>query len=129
MKKFIFCLILAALSTSWVVAQDKDDASNSDSKAKVRSITGCLTKGDSADEYQLTGNDGSTWEVRSDKVALADHVGHQVTATGVVSHSKMHNLKEDTKGAAKDSGMKKSDREHGHLTITDVQMVSTSCSR
>lgn len=128
MKKFIFCLILAALSTSWAIAQE-NDTSKSDSKSNVRTITGCLTKGDSANEYQLTGNDGSTWEVRSDKVALADHVGHQVTATGVVSHSKMHNLKEDTKDAAKDTGVKKSDTEHGHLTITDVQMVSSSCSK
>jgi hypothetical protein len=39
----------------------------------------------------------------------------------------MHNMKEDAKEAAKDSGMKKSDTEHGHLTITDVKMVSESC--
>jgi hypothetical protein len=121
--------MLAALSTLWAVAQDNDTASKSDSKSNVRTITGCLTKGDSADEYQLTGNDGSTWEVRSDKVALADHVGHQVSATGVVAHSKMHNLKEDSKDAAKDTGVKKSNQEHGHLTVTDLQMVSGSCSR
>jgi hypothetical protein len=39
----------------------------------------------------------------------------------------MHNMKEDAKGAAKDSGMKKSDAEHGHMTITKVKMVSDSC--
>ena len=54
-------------------------------------------------------------------------MGHTVTATGVVSHAKMHNMKEDAKETAKDSGMKKSDTEHGHLTITDVKMVSESC--
>src|SRR5579864_5843026 len=129
MKKFFLCLVLAGLSTSWMIAQDKDDASKSDSKAKVRTIAGCLTKGDSADEFLLTGKDGSTWEVRSDKVSLADHVGHQVSATGVVSHAKMHNMKEDAKDTAKDTGIKKSNREHGHLTITDVQMVSDTCSK
>ena len=129
MKKITCCLIFVALTTAWAVAQDKDDASKSDSKSNVRTISGCLTKGDSADEYQLTGNDGSTWEVRSDKVALADHVGQQVSATGVVSHAKLHNLKEDTKDAAKDTGIKKSDREHGHLTITDLQTVSNSCGK
>src|ERR1700694_913072 len=96
-------------------------------KADIRDVTGCLSKGDSAKEFLLTGNDGSTWEVRSSKVALAKHVGHTVTATGVVSNAKMHNMKEDAKDAAKDSGMKKSDAEHGHLTVTDLKMVSDSC--
>lgn len=97
------------------------------SKADVREVTGCLAKGDSAKEFVLTGSDGSSWEIRSSKVALAPHVGHTVTATGVVSNATMHNMKEDAKEAAKDSGMKKSDDEHGHLTVTDVKMVSDSC--
>jgi len=50
-----------------------------------------------------------------------------VTATGVVSNATAHNLKEDAKDAAKDSGMKKSNTEHGHLKVTDVKMVSDSC--
>jgi hypothetical protein len=50
-----------------------------------------------------------------------------VTVTGVVSNATMHNMKEDAKDAAKDSGMKKSDEEHGHLTVTHVKMVSESC--
>jgi len=50
-----------------------------------------------------------------------------VTATGVVSNAKMHNMKEDAKETAKDSGMKKSNAEHGHMKTTDVKMVSESC--
>jgi hypothetical protein len=76
----------------------------------------------------LKAKNGSTWELKSDQVALADHVGHTVSVTGVVSNRKMHNLKEDAKDAAKDTGMKKSNTEHGHMTVTDVQMVSSSCS-
>jgi len=41
--------------------------------------------------YMLTAADGSTWEVRSSKVNLAEHVGHTVTATGVVSNATAHN--------------------------------------
>src|SRR6266849_10281844 len=85
MNRILLCLIFAAVSTS-ALAKSKSD---------VRDITGCLSKGDSAHEFLLTGNDGSTWEVRSSRVALAKHVGHTITATGVVSHAKMHNLKED----------------------------------
>ena len=54
----------------------QDTASKPKSKAEVRTITGCLSKGDSADEFLLTAKDGSTWEVRSSTVKLADHVGH-----------------------------------------------------
>jgi len=56
-------------------------------------------------------------------------VGHTISATGVVSNATAHNLKEDTKDAAKDTGMKKNNTEHGHLKITDVQMVSESCQK
>jgi hypothetical protein len=124
MKRLLLCLILTVLGT-WAVAQDTPSKSKSD----VRTVTGCLSKGDSANEFLLTGDDGSTWEVRSSSVALADHVGHTVTATGAVSNAKMHNLKEDAKDATADSGMKKDNSEHGHLTITDVHMVSESCQK
>jgi hypothetical protein len=118
-KSILMCFVLAACMS--VLAAD--------SKSNVREVTGCLSNGDSAKEFLLTGTDGSTWEVRSDKVTLAEHVGHTVTATGAVSNAKMHNMKEDAKETAKDSGMKKGDSEHGHLTITDVKMVSESCNK
>jgi hypothetical protein len=60
---------------------------------------------------------------------LAEHVGHTVSATGVVSNAKMHNMKEDTKDMAHDSGATKENNEHGHLKVTDVKMVSDSCSK
>jgi hypothetical protein len=129
LNRLLMCLILAGLTTSWAVAQDQ--TSDSKSKADVRTVTGCLTKGDSADEFLLTGNDDSTWEVRSSKsgVDLINHVGHTISATGVVSNATAHNLKEDAKDTAKDTGMKKNNTEHGHLKITDVQMVSESCQK
>ncbi len=77
----------------------------------------------------MTALDGDTWEVRSDAVSLADHVGQTVSATGVVSNSTAHNLKEDAKDAARDAHMKKGNTEHGHMTITDVQKVSGSCNQ
>ncbi|HLX77111.1 MAG TPA: hypothetical protein VKR26_20360 [Terriglobales bacterium] len=126
-KRLLFCLLVASLAALLGFAQDTP--SNSRSKSNVRTITGCLSQGDSANEFQLTASDGSTWEVRSDQVSLAKHVGHTVAATGVVSHTKLHNLKEDAKGAAADTGVKKNNAEHGHLTVTGVKMVSDSCQR
>src|SRR6185369_428967 len=118
-KKAMLCALFVMLAACVVVAQD---SASDKSKADTRTVTGCLSKGDSADEFLLTGKDGSTWEVRSSTVKLADHVGHTVAAHGIVSHAKMHNLKEDAKSAAADTGAKKEDTEHGHLRVTSLKM-------
>ena len=121
-------------------AQDQDKSQDK-SKAKVRTVTGCLTKAEGGDEYLLAARNGSTWEVHSKDnakdnsdtsashpVSLSDHVGQTVTATGVVSHSALHNMKEDVKDTATATGVKKDNREHGHLVLTSLKMVSVSCS-
>jgi hypothetical protein len=123
-------LMLFVFGSLWTFAQD--GSSDTKSKSNTRTIAGCLTKGDNSPnskEFLLTANDGSTWEVRSDAVSLADHVGHTVQATGVVKNATAHNLKEDAKDAAADAHMKKDNSEHGHMTITDVKMVSESCQK
>ena len=123
-NRLMLCVVLAGLTSVWAMAQDTDTKSKGD----VRSITGCLSKGDSANEYLLTGTDGSTWEIHGNNaVDLASHVGHTIEAKGAVSNAKMHNMKEDAKDAAQDSGLKKSNTEHGHLKVTDVRMVAESC--
>jgi hypothetical protein len=94
---------------------------------KTKSVTGCLRQGDSANEFVITGADGSKWELESDSVSLGPHVGHTVTITGSINHAKMHHMKEKTKEEMKEHGMKKSDRETGHLTVTNLTMVSESC--
>jgi len=101
---------------------------STDRSANVRTVTGCLQKGDSGNEYQLTGQDGSTWELRSDAVDLASHVGHTVTVTGAVRNAGLHGLKEDTKREAEQHGVGNSTAEHGHMTVTHLKMVSHGCS-
>jgi hypothetical protein len=128
LSRLLLCVVLAGLTTAWAIAQDSD--ADAKSKGEVRSITGCLTKGPSANEFLLTSSDGSTWEVHSNNaIDLASHLGHTIKAKGVVSHSKMHNMKEDAKDVAKDSGMKNNNTEHGHLKVTDVRRVSDSCQQ
>src|SRR5258705_11053942 len=96
-------LVVFGLCSAFAQDQDKD-------KSNVRTVTGCLSKGGESDskEFLLTASDGSTWEVRSDGVSLADHVGQTVSATGAVKNATAHNLKEDAKDAATDAHMKKS---------------------
>jgi len=96
---------------------------------KTRTLTGCLQKGDDTNEYKLTTAKGGTWEIKSDTLSLGDHVGHTVTITGVVSNAKMHGMKEDAKAEAKEHGMGKHSTEHGHMTVTNLTMVSDTCKK
>ena len=96
---------------------------------KTRTLTGCLEKGDDANEYRLTTAKGATWEIKSDIVKLGDHFAHTVTITGVVSNATLHGAKEDAKAEAKEHGMDKNSTEHGHLTVTNLTMVSDTCKK
>jgi hypothetical protein len=123
-SRLLLCLVLAGLTSAWAIAQDSDTKS----KGEVRTITGCLTQKHSGNEYLLTGQDGSTWEIHGNNaVDLASQVNHTVEVQGVVSHEKMHNMKEDAKDAAKDSGMKNNNAEHGHLKVTSAHSVGNTC--
>ena len=93
---------------------------------KVRTLSGCLQK--EGDDYNLSTKNGGTWELKSDAVKLAPHVGHTMTITGVVSNATLHGAKEDVKGEAKEHGIGKNSTEHGHMTVTNAKMVSNSCS-
>ena len=105
-----------------------DDTTKTTHK-KTRTLTGCLQKGEDANEYNLTTKKGGTWELKSDSVNLGEHVGHTVKITGVVSNAKMHGMKEDAKEEMKEHGMDKDAKEHGHMTVTNLTMVSDTCSQ
>jgi hypothetical protein len=121
MRVFIFLMF-----TGTVRLATAQDATKTTHK-KTRTLTGCLQKAEDAKEYNLTTKDGGTWEVKSDSVKLAPHVGHTMTITGVVSNATMHGVKEDAKSEAKEHGVDKDSTEHGHMTVTNVKMVSKSC--
>jgi len=99
--------------------QDRD---RDEDRGKVREMTGCLQK--EGDDFELMADNGSTWELKGDHERLADHVGHTVRITGTVDHEKMHDAKERAKEKTQDNP-----NEHGHLTVTNLKMVSRSCSR
>jgi hypothetical protein len=116
---------LFVVSAALVAAQDTTTTTHK----KVRTLSGCLQKGDDANEYKLTTAKGSTWEIKSDAVKLSEHVGHAVTVTGVVSNAAIHGAKEDAKDEAKEHGVGENSTEHGHMTVTGLKMVSESCSQ
>ncbi len=95
---------------------------------KTRTITGCLQKGEDANEYSFTAKDGGTWEIKSDSVKLDEHLGHTVKITGVVENATAHGMKEDTKKEMKEHGMD-THAERGHMTVTNLTMVSDTCQK
>jgi hypothetical protein len=118
-------LFMFAGAAALATAQDTTKTTHK----KTRTLTGCLQKGDDANEYRLTTTKGGTWEIKSDTVKLGDHVSHTVTITGVVANATLHGAKEDAKAEAKEHGLDKDSTEHGHMTVTYLKMVSDGCSK
>jgi len=95
--KFRIAAAVLGLSVAFAgLALAQDDATKTTHK-KVRTLSGCLQKGDDANEYKLTTAAGGTWEIKSDAVKLGEHIGHTVRITGVVSNATAHGAKEDAK--------------------------------
>src|SRR4029077_13124316 len=90
-------LFMFAGAAALAAAQDTTETTHK----KTRTLTGCLQKGDDANEYKLTTAKGGTWEIKSDTVNLGNHVGHTVTITGVLPNATLHGAKEDAKAEAK----------------------------
>ena len=121
----LIALFMFAGVAGLVTAQDTTKTTHK----KTRTLTGCLQKGEDANEYNLIAKGGGTWEIKSDSVNLDEHVGHTVKVVGVVSNATMHGMKEDAKEEMKGHGMDKHTAERGHMTVTHLTMVSDACQK
>ena len=75
----------------------------------VRKLSGCLREGAGANEYALYGDNANSWEVVSNSVDLAAHVGQ------VVEIAYLPRSANGSNGANRP------------LVVTDLVMVSSSC--
>src|SRR5258707_12539976 len=82
------CCSVAVLCICSCRAQAQEPAAPAKTTATHSNVTvtGCLQKGDSPDEFEIEGKNGKGWELRSKTVKLDEHVGHTVTITGVRHH-------------------------------------------
>jgi hypothetical protein len=79
-------------------------------------------------EYSLKGEDGKTWGLRSKNVKLDEHIGHQVTVTGSAHReSKAQEKAEEKKEGQMENAAGK--KEYGDLRVTNLKMVSDTCSK
>jgi hypothetical protein len=121
----MIALFMLAGTAGLATAQDTTKTTHK----KTRTLTGCLQKGEDANEYNFTAKDGGTWEIKSDSLKLGEHVGHTVKITGVVANATAHGMKEDVKEEMKEHGMDKHTAERGHMTVTDLTLVSDTCQK
>jgi hypothetical protein len=112
-------VFVLALSPLRLIAQET--AANT-SKAE-QSVTGCLQKGDEPGGFVLAAEDGTTWELSSRTVKLADHVGHKVKVTGArLQESKAHEQMKEKNEKKEAAG-----KEYADLKVASLEMVSDSC--
>jgi hypothetical protein len=96
-----------------------------------KSVTGCLQKGDKAGEYSIKTDNGATWLLKSHKVDLSEHVGHQVTATGFLAQnqtSQTPSTPNTTVDNAQDESGAGGAGTVNTLHVVNVKMVSETCS-
>lgn len=118
-SKHVVSLILIFFFAVGVFALAASQQKSSKENGNV-TVTGCLQKGDEADEFSLTGDNGKLYDLRSSSVKLADHVGHKVTVSGKFKAEEYE--KEEAK-ESKESGKK----EAGDIQVSTLKMVSSSC--
>ena len=138
MKRLMFAtLAFTCLTTLVCLAQEpakqdntKEATSQENQKpaTAIKTVTGCLLKGHEPGELSITGEDGKTWDVTSKSVKLDEHVGHQVTLTGSAHReSKAQEKGEERKEGQMEKAAGK--EEYGDLRVTDLKMVSETCSK
>ena len=90
-----------------------------DRTTQTMTITGCIQKGYESHEFQITGEDGKVWGLRSSAVKLDVGLGHRVTVSGLITHE----LKPGEMNTA--SGK----QESGDLRVASLTMVSETCGK
>ena len=86
-------------------------------KGQTVTITGCVQKGEAADEFAITQN-GKKYGLKSTSVKLADHLGHQVTVTGKITRAP---------GQGEEGEKEEEGGEYADVQVTSLKMISTSC--
>ncbi len=96
-----------------------------------KSVTGCLQKGDKAGSYSIKTDNGATWVLKSRKVDLSEHVGHQVTASGFLAQNQTTqtpSTPNTTVDNAQDEAGAGGAGTINTLHVVNVKMVSETCS-
>jgi hypothetical protein len=122
MKRNVILILATCLVFTIAVFALAANAQKDEKKGASKTVTGCLQKGNEADEFSLAGDDGKLYDLRSSSVKLADHIGHKVTVTG--SFKPEGDEKDEDEAKENKEGGKK---EAGDINVSKLKMVSEPC--
>jgi len=122
-------LVLLSLSSLWLYAQDTPQSSQTKQGPSVKSgvlvnVTGCLKKSGATGGYYVSDQQGRTWELTSKKVDLSKHIFHVVSVSGHPSVGPQTPEGKSEQGQTPEGGS-----QHFALDVTELEMVSNSCTR
>ena len=86
-------------------------------------VTGCLKKSSRTGGYYVADQNGRTWELTSNKVDLAKHMNHVVSVSG---HPSTGSKPQEGKS---EPGRKPQGNQYFGLDVTELDMLSPSCTR
>lgn len=87
---------------------------------KTTSVTGCLQKGDEANEYSIKSSNGKMYGLTSTKVQLSEHVGHKVKVRGYITPESAEGNEANENAAGEKGG-------DIDMTVTSLKMISKTC--
>jgi hypothetical protein len=120
LRLFLFLFLLfGVLAPAVITASTPDDAlSTTQSKDESITVTGCLREADGDHLFQITGNKGDMYLVKSSKAILKDHVGHKVALTGTIKDDDDEDLNVEYREA-----------EVRLLIVSSLKMISAKCQK
>lgn len=121
MKGPVRLLVLGAVSYLVAFYVATPGFAQTKTASENKTVTGCLQKGDEANEFSLTAEDGKRYDLRSSAVDLSKHLGHKVTVTGTFK-AESYESEEKEEKEKKERGP-----EAGDIRVMSLKMVSDSC--
>jgi hypothetical protein len=121
MKGPVRLLVLAAISFLVACYAATPGFAQTKTVSETKTVTGCLQKGDEANEFSLRAEDGKRYDLRSSAVDLSKHLGHKVTVTGTFKAESYES------GEKEEDKKKEREPEAGDIRVTSLKMVSDSC--
>ena len=122
-------LVLLSLCSLLLYGQDTMQSSPGNQKQPrvtnplLVNVTGCLKKDATTGGYYVTDQNGRRWELTSKKLDLARQVFHTVSVSGHPSAEFKTQAEKSEQGQQPESGQNLA------LDVTELEMLSNSCTR
>jgi hypothetical protein len=122
-QRILACLLLCTC----LLARSAKTGSETAKKSRTISVTGCLQQGEVVDRFHIVGRNGKAYALRSTRVGLAEHLGHNVTIKGELKHDPKRDDYDFEGSEVNEEYGKGKIADFVDLEVTDLKMVAASC--